>query len=240
MSPGDRRAAQLLDYLFQHRTKIERRIEWMCSSLVRTGTLVLSSPDYPAVTVNYNRKSAHTKALLTTARWGESGVSPRADVQAWVDEVGTSSNSAVNVVVMDAKAWALYIADPASEKAMDRTLGQTAAISLGLSAGLPGSPTYKGRDGDIEFYVYNDLYEDEAGATQQLIPDYTVILASQGGVEGALMFGAIQDPRNNFGAARYFAKNWIQEDPAGEFVMTQSAPLPGPRRIDATMAVTVR
>lgn len=240
MSPGERRGELIMDILMGHRTKIERRLEWMASSVLRTGQLVLSSPDYPAVTVNYRRASTHTKALLTTSRWGESGVSPFADVQSWITEVGVTSNAAVNVVVMDALAWDLFLADPKTEKSLDRTLGQTAAMSLGLAAGVPGSPTFKGRNGDVEFYVYNDLYEDENGATQKLIPDHTVILIAQGALLGAQLFGAIQDPRNNYGAARYFSKNWIAEDPAGEFVMTQTAPMVGAGRIDASMAVTVR
>ena len=72
-----------------------------------------------------------------------------------------------------------------------------------------------------------------------LIPDWTVIMGSQGGVEGAQLFGAILDPRNDYGAARYFSKNWIHEDPAGEFVMTQSAPILAPKRVNATLAATV-
>lgn len=240
MSPGERRAAQLNDYLLAQRMKIDRRLEWMASSVLRTGQLILVSDDYPAVTVNYRRNAGHTIQLSGGLRWGENGVSPYDNVQVWIDLVGTTSNSAVNVIVMDSKAWSLYIADPKAEKALDRTLGQTSAVQLGLQAGLPGSPTYKGRIGDVEFYVYNDLFEADDGSTQQLIPDFTVMLISQGGVEGAQLFGAIQDPRNNFGAARYFAKNWIDEDPAGEFVMTQSAPVLGPRRIDACACATVR
>ncbi len=65
-------------------------------------------------------------------------------------------------------------------------------------------------------------------------------MGSQGGIEGTQMFGAILDPMNDYGAARYFAKNWIDQDPAGEFVMTQSAPILVPKRVNATLAATVR
>src|SRR5690349_4048944 len=240
MSPEMRREAAIFDYLFNHRQKIERRLEWMASSILRTGSVVIAGDDYPAVTVDFARTNTLTKALLTSARWGESGVSPFGDLQGWINEVGTASNSAVNIAVMDGLAWALFIADEKTEKALDRQLGQNAALSLGLRSDLPGSPTYMGRIGGVEFYVYNDLYEDEDGATQKLLPDYTVILGSQGGLEGAQLFGAILDPRAGYRAARYFPKNWIHEDPSAEFVMTQSAPILAPRRVNASLAATVR
>lgn len=240
ISPGERRDRIMLQRMFEHRQKIERRLEWMASSVLRTGAVTIAGDDYPSTIVSFNRTGSLTKALLTTARWGESGVSPFDDVESWINEVGDESGAAVNIVTMDKLAWGYFAADPKTEKALDRDLGQTAAISLGLTTQLPGSPTFKGRIGDVEFYVYNDKYEDDAGAIQQLIPDNTVIMGSQGGVEGAQMFGAILDPRNDYGAARYFPKNWIEEDPAGEFVMTQSAPLIVPKRVNATLAATVR
>lgn len=240
LSPGERRDRIMLQRMFDHRQRIERRLEWMASSILRTGAVTISGDDYPSTTVDFARTGGLTKTLTSTARWGETGVSPFADVQTWIDLVATTSGAAVNLVVMDGKAWALFVADEKVDKALDRQKGQTAAISLGLTPQLPGSPTYKGSIGDLEFYVYNDTYEDDAGASQQLLPDYTVIMGSQGGVEGGQLFGAILDPMNAYGAARYFAKNWIEQDPAGEFVMTQSAPILAPKRVDATLAATVR
>lgn len=240
MSPGERRAAIMLQRLFEHRQKIERRMEWMASSILRTGAVTLVGDDYPSTLVDFNRTGTLTKVLLTTARWGESGVSPFDDVDGWINEVGEASGAAVNVVVMDKLAWGLFRADPKFEKSIDTQLGQTAAASLGLTPDLPGSPVYKGRDGNVEYYVYNDKYESDAGVITSLIPDYTVVMGSQGGVEGMQLFGAILDPMNNYGAARYFPKNWIDQDPAGEFVMTQSSPIIAPKRIDATLCATVR
>lgn len=240
LSAGDRRDRIMLDYLFNQRQKIERRLEWMASSILRLGQVTIVGDDYPSTLVNFSRTASLTKTLLAALRWGEAGVSPFTDVQSWVDEVATASNSAANIVVMDKLAWALFIADPLTEKALDRELGQTAAISLGLTPNVPGAPVFKGRIGEVEFYVYNDVYEDDEGATQKLIPDYTVMIGSQGGLEGTQLFGVILDPRNDYGAARYFAKNWINEDPAGEFVMTQSAPILAPKRVNASMSATVR
>lgn len=240
LSNAERRDRIILDYLFGHRQRIDRRMEWMASSILRTGAVTISGDDYPTTVVNFARDGALTKVLLSTARWGEAGVSPFNDVQAWLDQVATSANAAANIVVMDGLAWSLFVADPLTERALKRDLGQNAAISLGLSANVPGSPSYKGTIGDVEFYVYNDTYEADDGSTAKLLPDYTVIIGSQGGIDGAQLFGAILDPRNDYGPARYFPKNWISEDPAAEFLMTQSAPILAPRRVNASLAATVR
>lgn len=240
MSAGDRRDRIMLDYMFNHRQKIERRLEWMAAQILTTGAVTIVGDDYPSTVVDFSRDDDLTEALTGTSEWGDAGVSPFADVQTWIDLVGTKSGAAVNIAVMDGMAWDKFIADPRSEKALDRDLGQTAAVSLGLTPNLPGSPTFKGRIGAVEFYVYNDTYEDDAGSTAQLLPAHSVILGSQGGIEGAQMFGAILDPRNDYGPARYFPKSWIDEDPAGEFVMTQSAPILAPRRIDASFYASVK
>jgi hypothetical protein len=241
LSPGERRDRTMVKTLLEHRTKIERRLEWMASSILRTGSVTIVGDDYPSTVVNYARTAGLTKTLLTTDRWGETGVSPYDNVETWIGLVGDTSGAAVNVAVFDTKAWNLFIADEKTERALDRQKGQTAAINLGLTPGVPGAPTYKGTIGDVEFYVYNDKYEaDTTGTVTPLLPDYTVVLLSSGGIEGAQLFGAILDPMNNYGAARYFAKNWIEQDPAGEFAMTQSAPLLAAGRIDATLCATVR
>lgn len=241
LSAAERRDLIVLNLLTGHRTKIDRRCEWMAASIIRTGSLVLVGNKYPAVTVNFQRAAALTKQLLTTDRWGETGVSPYDDVDGWVDEVGEESGAAVNLVIMDKDAWKLYIADPKARLALDKTLGQNSvAYELGLTVQLPGSPVFKGRDGNIEFYVYNDTYEADNGSISKLLPQYSVALISQGGVQGTMAYGLVQDALNNFEKGAYFSKNWIDMDTGAELLESASAPIPVPGRINATCFVQVR
>lgn len=241
MAPGERRDRIMLQRMMEHRMKIERRLEWMASSIIRTGAVTIVGDDYPSTVVDFARTGSLTKTLAGAARWGEAGVSPFDNVDTWIGEVGAESGAAVNIVIMDKLAWGYFAADAKTLQALDREKGQTAAIALGLTAQVPGSPVYKGNIGDVEFYVYNDKYEaDTTGTVTSLIPDYTVVMGSQGGIEGMQLFGAILDPANDYGAARYFPKNWIEQDPGAEFVMTQSAPILVPKRVNATLAATVR
>jgi hypothetical protein len=175
------------------------------------------------------------------ARWGESGVSPVANVAGWLDEVATIVGAAPSHVIYDRKSWALFAADPTLKDVIDTTLGQAvSAVQLGFQPGAPGSPVYKGRIGTVELYVYNDTYEDVDGTIKQLIPDFTLIIGAPGAYEGTPTYGAILDPEAGYIATPWFPKNWIDQNPAAEWVMTQSAPLPIPKRSNASMRVTVR
>lgn len=240
MSATDREAAIREMYLEGQMTKIARTREWMASSILRTGSVTIAGDDYPSTVVNFARSGTLTKTLTTTARWGESGVSPYDDVDSWMNTVGETSGSAVDIVVMDRLAWNLFSADAKVEKALDRTMGQTAAIELGFTAGVPGAPQFKGRIGSVEFYVYNDTQMDESFNTEKLIPDYTVIMASRAGYAGSKLCGVVQHAENRFRKGEYFPHEWVDPNTGAQWVETITAPILAPRRVNASLAATVR
>lgn len=240
MSAADREAAIREDYLLKHQERIARTHEWMASSILRTGAVTIVGEDYPATVVNYNRTNTLTKTLTLAARWGESGVSPFDDVDKWMNEVGEAGGSAVDVVIMDRLAWLLFAADPKTEKALDTTLGQTGAITLGFTPGTPGAPQYKGSIGGVEFYVYNDIQHDESFNAEKLIPDYTVIMGSRGGYAGAKLCGVVQHAENHFAKGEFFAHEWIDSNTGAQWVETITASILGPKRVNASLSATVR
>lgn len=238
---ADRRDLMMVDYMLAHKTQLERRDEVMAAEILLTGRVVITGEDYPTATVDFARDGSLTKLLTLAARWGESGVSPVANVAGWLDEVATIVGAAPSHVIYDRKSWALFVADPTLKDVIDTTLGQAvSAVQLGFQPGAPGSPVYKGRIGTVELYVYNDTYEDVDGTIKQLIPDFTLIIGAPGAYEGTPTYGAILDPEAGYIATPWFPKNWIDQNPAAEWVMTQSAPLPIPKRSNASMRVTVR
>ncbi len=240
MSAADREAAIREDYLLKHMERIARTREWMASSILRTGAVTITGEQYPTAVVDFDRLNTLTKALTLTARWGETGVSPYDNVDDWMNQVAAASGSAVNIVVMEGKAWALFAADPKTEKSLDTTLGQTAAITLGFTPTTPGAPVFKGRIGGVEFYVYNNVDHDESFAAQQLLPDYTVIMGSQAGFAGAKLCGVVQHAENHFAKGEYFPHEWIDPNTGAQWVETITAPILAPKRINASLCVTVR
>lgn len=240
MSAADREEAIREDYLLKHQERMARTREDWASSLLRTGAVTMVGDDYPSTFVDFGRTGSLTKTLLTTDRWGESGVSPFTNVDTWMNEVGEAAGSAVDIVVMDAKAWGYFAADPKTEKALDTTLGQTASIALGFTPTTPGAPVFKGRIGGVEFYVYNNIDHDDSFAPLKLVPDHTVIMLSRGGYAGSKLCAVIEHAENNWMPGEFFPHEWVEPSTGVRFVETISAPILAPKRVNASLCATVR
>lgn len=236
LSPAQRMQVALATDLQDQTDMLTRRMELMAVEALRTGSVTVEGDDYPQVVVNFGRAAALTKALLTTARWGESGVSPLANLRDWSLEVAKESGATANVAVMDAKAYALFAADPDVKAELDRFRGN--AVLNPTVVGEGGR--FMGRVGDFDIWVYVGWYEHPTTkVVTPYLPDHTVILTGTD-LEGTRCFGAIQDEEAGLRAMPYFAKSWVEKDPSARILLMQSAPLPVPYRINASMAATVR
>ena len=241
LSLAERRDLMMVDYMAAHKRQIERREEVQAAQTLITGTVTMTGDDYPTASIDFGRDASMRKVLTLAARWGEAGVSPVANLMGWLDEQAALTGAAPSHVVFDRLSWALFAADAMLKTLLDQNIGQsTSAIQLGFTPGAPGSPVYKGRIGTVEFYVYNDTYEDVDGTIRQLVPDYTLIVGAPAAYEGTPTYGAILDPEAGYIATPWFPKNWIDRNPAAEWVQTQSAGLLIPKRANCSMAVTVR
>lgn len=236
LSPAQRQQILLANDLQDQMEMVTRRLELMAIEAMRTGKVVVVGDDYPEVEVDFGRHADLTKALTLGARWGETGVEPLTDVEAWGLLVAKHSGVAATDVVMDTKAWQLFSASEKVQALLDRFRGKsTLAETLPPQSG----GIYMGSDGVRNYFVHSDWYEDATGATQQYLPDYTVIMSGPG-LDGVRCYGAIQDEKAGFQALPYFAKSWLEEDPAVRYLLMQSAPLPVPYRINGSFCATVR
>ena len=236
LSPDNRLRAMLATELEDQIGMVTRRMELMAAQAMRTGKVIVTGDQYPTVEVDFKRDAALTVALTATVRWGESGVKPLDNLQTWSLLVTQKSGARPRTVIMDVEAWKLFAADADVQKQLDRFRGNATLEPVKTGAG--GS--YMGSVGDFDIYVYADWYVDPAdGQEKPILPDYTVLLTSQE-VQGTRAFGAIRDEAAGFQAVPYFAKSWVNEDPAVRYLLMQSAPLTVPYRVNASMGVTVR
>ncbi|MBI1366875.1 MAG: major capsid protein [Alphaproteobacteria bacterium] len=240
MSAKEREAAILARGLMNQRDMILRRIEVMCADFLKTGKITLSGEDYDAVVLDFGRASGQTIALTDGDRWGQSAVSPYDDLDSWIDTMATAVGAAATDVVFGKSAWALYIADDKVKNSIDRTLGQGNSVELGQTARAPGKAVWKGRQGTVDLWMYNDTYIDENGDTQTLIDNNHVIGVANEAAVGTQGYGAIVDPASGFAAVSYFPTSWLEPNPGRRMLMTQSSPIPFFGRPNASFCAKVQ
>mgnify|MGYP006263601211 FL=1 len=242
LAPMQRREAALNRSLTNQLENLNRREEVMASEIMRTGKATITGDNYPTVVVDFQRDASLTVALTPGSQWGEAGVSMIDDLEDWAGTVQTKSGAAARTVVFDPKAWRLFKEDDKVERLLDirRASGDNSLAFGPISRGQGNEKVrFVGSIGDLEFFVYQDVYVDDAGVTQQVLPDNTVILSSKIQLEGVRCYGAIQDEKAGYQAQQYFSKSWLEEDPAVRWLLLQSAPLVVPYRPNASFCATV-
>lgn len=241
MTPQARHDAAVAQLLSDERDEILRRLEWMAAQSLVFGKYTVEGENYPKTEVDFGRPVGHSLTLLTTDRWGETGVEPLDDIESWATTVSNECGGVIRDVIFDPLAWQLARKSQKLLDALDNRRQASGNVELGPIQ-LPRSLTsarYVGSIGDFDFWVYNDTYEDEAGVQQKMIPDYAVILAGPD-LEGVRAFGAIRDPKAGYQSVDIYPKMWEMDDPAVVFLMSQSAPLIIPSRPSASFCAIVR
>lgn len=242
LKPMDRREAALNRALTNQVENLTRREEVMAAEALRTGKITVTGEDYPTQIIDFQRDSALTQALTGATRWGEPDVKVLDDIEDWAGLVQIKSGAAARTVVMDPLAWRVFKADRKVERLLELRRGTSSTLIVDPILRGQGNDKarYVGSVGDFDFWVYNDAYVDDDGVSRNMLPEYTVLLASQGLLEGTRCYGVIQDEKANYRASRYFTKSWLEEDPAVRWLLMQSAPLIVPYRPNATFCATVR
>ena len=228
-----RRDAIVTDILDTHRQKIRRREEWMVAQELLSGSVTVSGEDYPTALVDFQRDGDKTVVLAGGAKWDQGTALPIEDLEDWFARLEAPATH----VIMGAGAFRKMIGFQEVKDLIDTRRGSDTLLEMGPANALA---FFRGRFGGAgpEIWTYTGWYKDAAGAKQLFIPDNAVVVVSTA-TNLVRTYGAIMDGRAGYQAMEMFPKNWVQEDPSHEFVMTQSAPLPIPARVNATLAATV-
>jgi len=238
MGPAARRAAIIADITAQHSEAIDRTWEWLAARAVIDGKVTIGDDLMPEREIDFGRDAGHTITLGVGARWGDSGVSIVSNVEAWRTTCRRAEfGGRTNRLTLGVDAWDVVRKDDEVKALMDRNYrGRDGNLRTGLAA--DSEVEYVGSLGpDLDVYVYSDYYE-VAGVVTPFLGAKEAVLTGPG-MMGYRCFGAIQDPHANYQPYDKFPRNFTQDDPAGEFVMTQSAPLMVPVNPNATFKATV-
>lgn len=235
LNPQQRLEAMVRTDLADQTAMITRRLEVMASEALRLGQVTVSGELYPTTVVSYGRDAGLTVTKGAGTKWGDAGIKPLEDLESWNATVLQKSGAAITDWVMTADAWAKLRVDADFVKLLDRFRGNATMEKYSQEfegASLVATvPPWR-------FWVYQAWYVNDAGSEVVMLPSGTVIGGSAQ-IEGSRAFGAIRDEEAGYQALPYFAKSWVEKDPAARMLLMQSAPLVVPYRPNASFCATV-
>lgn len=235
-TPANRLAMAITRDLADQQEMLARRKELMAAEVLLTGKSTITGDDYPTVVVDFKRDAALTVVKTAGTKWGDNGVDPLSDVEAWTLLVFQKSGASPTDVVMDVAAWQQYRQSPTFDKLVDkRRLSDVESIKY--AAVIAAGGQFQGRVGNQNIWLFEASYIDESGNEQKFLPTGTVILGSPA-IEGVQHHGAIRDVEALF-AQESYTKSWVVEDPSVRLVLMQSAPLVVPYRPNASLSARV-
>lgn len=238
MTGAERMMANLEFELTDQIDMLNRRLEWMASSVLQAGTVTIAGDGFPTVVVDFGRAAGLTITLAGAAQWGQAGVVPSALLEQWQHEILKASGATVADIVFTTTPWTLFIQDPVVKAAIWFPGNGGVGNTVNVGAQIVKGAQYKGRWGQYDLWVYNDWYVDDSDAQQPMIPDGTVIMSGPE-LMGTRAFGQIMDPDFSYEALPFAPKTWVEKDPAQRILLMQSSPIVIPSRVNACLAATV-
>jgi hypothetical protein len=235
LTTDERYNRALAEELANHANEIDARLEWMAAKCLVDGKFTVTGEDVPEQEIDYGRDSS----LSTSSdQWED----PTHDVQSDIEQVSGNILNLIGAgatdIVMDPKAYELFRKNNDVKELLDLRNGGLDMLNIAPEVGARSF--YKGLYGSLRLWVYNDVYVDDDDQAQQFIPEYTVLVIANGpqGLEGYQAFGMIQDVES-LQPQDIFTKMWPEKDPSGMCVLSQSAGIVIPSRMNAVAYIDV-
>lgn len=223
---------------------VNRRLEWMAASALSTGTVTIAGDGFQTVVVDFGRSAALTIALTGANKWGATVNAQGRDtnIVGQIDAFGArilkSSGAVATDIVFTNSSWAKFLTAEGVQGAIQYPTLAVDGNSLNPGSQVKVGAVYKGKWGQYDLWLYNDWYIDANNVEQPMLVDGSIVMTGAN-LMGTRAFGMIIDPKFNYKAMAYAPKTWIQEDPAQQILMMQSAPLVIPSRVNACLYALV-
>jgi len=235
-----REDAIIADILGTHRGAIERRWEVMAARAVLDAKITLVGDDYPETLVDFQRDPGHTVTLAAGSGWNEPGADIKGNLNAWREQVRRAKfGGATTTLVLGKNVVTHFLNDEGVRELLDTQIRGTEGNSFNIGIRSGEEVEYLGQfAGGLRVVAYSGYYEDANGDQVDIMDPDSIALVGPG-IRGVRCFGAIMDRKAGYQAASMFPKMWEQEDPAGLWLMTQSAPLMVPMRPNNSLVAKV-
>lgn len=225
MTPWTRFLAIVGDILRVHRNGIENRLEWLTAEAALYGKVTLEAPDFPATIVDFGRDPTHTVTLSGAGIvWTDPDAPIVTNLNTWVEKVRRAKfGGPVTRITIGKNVVGPFLAN--------KQVQATRNLQIRGTDGVPPASIRQGdysemifKFGNYEVWTTSDYYTKPDGTTGEYMNPNGVLLTGPNG-QFVECYGAILDEEAQMQAMPVFAKMWRNPDPAGTFVMTQSAPL---------------
>lgn len=256
MSPQQRRDAVVADIMKRHKDMHTMTREWMAAQAVITGKVTVVGENYPAVTVDFNRNASLTKVLVSGAKWDVVPADAAAEIaagKAMLNDIYSSrvtANSLCGATIRDVifgrDAWGLFSTNAHIQGLLNNQVRGSDTNFTKLNDGFEDTSEYLGTlvgvngSGLIRMWLYSGKFKDADDVLQDMMDPGLVVGVDGPMLQGFRCFGAIKDGSAGFQALDMFPKNWEDQDPWNEYLMTQSAPLMVPKQPNASFSIKVK
>lgn len=228
LTPEERRDAIFGNMAVEQDYEISIAEEWMCVQLVKFGKVVIESDFYPRSEIDFGRHPDNTIILAGAAKWDQLDKETYRLDKDLTNYMARARNP-VTAYFMNQTTYAEFCEFKCIKDKLETRRGSESRLE---TAAFNGQLFVKMGDyGSVEVWVYTGTFDNDAGEDENFLLDGEIVMGGAT-AEGTMCYGMIHDPKANYDAFERFPKEFTKDDPAGEFLMTQSAPLPVPDHPD--------
>lgn len=243
---AQRRDAVKAELLRRQKVKIQNSWNWLAARATIDGKVIIKGEDYPETLVDFRRDAALTRVLVGAAKWDTATGNPLEDLKDSRVAANELCGARITRYTFGANAWELFAQRVDLKELMNKDYnggGQKTDVTLindgyGDTVEFMGSMQGSQGQGRMEFWVDTTRFIDETGAEQYYLDQNTVVGVSDM-MQGVRCFGAIMDSKAGFRSLDTFFKNWEENDPSVEYLLSQSAPLMVPKEPNASFSIKV-
>ncbi|EIU1267175.1 major capsid protein [Salmonella enterica subsp. enterica serovar Agbeni] len=224
--PAMRNAMLIMQNMGDEELSICQLEEYQAVQAVLYGKYEISGSNIDTYEIDMARSDANNITQSGSTAWSAQDADtydPSDDIESYAD----LASGAINVIVMDGKAWKQLKRFKKFWAALDTRRGSNSQLEAALK-NLGDVVSFKGYYGDTAIIVYKGQYLDAASKTKKrYLPDSYMVLGNLNN-RGFRTYGAIQDQdalNEGITEASRYPKTWTTTgDPAVTQTMTQSAP----------------
>lgn len=215
---------------------INRTTEYLAAQALK-GSYEITGEDV-AFGIDFQMPTANKPTLAAAAKWDQADTAtPLANMRTWKTVVAKASGKVITDAVFTTATFNNWLATAEVKTYLDKRNIDLGAVVTNQEF-LDMGATRVARIDNVNYWVYDEYYEDSDGNLQAMIPDGVIACVSKN-ADNRLHYGAIEDLQSGTTIGKYFSKDWVTEDPSVYNVLVESHPLPVPHEPEAMIYADV-